>query len=152
MQVLTPPSEACADGFQTDRIVYQLKAVYFALYSLDAVLCLLVVPFAYFWYEEGDEGAQEAGEQTVAGRLWSAAKYTLAFLVLVIILFVVGFFAPVAKKARDEHRDLDYFKHLLTENRMSPLIPPPLPPPYTSLTTNETAQTANARSPSASAS
>lgn len=107
------------------------------------MLCLLVVPFAYFWYEEGDEGAQEAGEQTVIGRLWSAAKYTVAFLVLVIILFVVGFFAPVAKKARDEHRDLDYFKDLLTENRTSSPPVPPSPLPRRKPDSRRNAQTAN---------
>ncbi|TKA83766.1 putative lysosomal cobalamin transporter [Friedmanniomyces simplex] len=99
-----------------DDIVYQLKIVYYTLYSLDAVLCLLVVPFTYFWYEERDEVAAEEGTQTVAARLWGAFKYTIAFVVLCLILFLVGFFVPVARKARDEHRDLDYFKDLLTEN------------------------------------
>lgn len=100
-----------------DSILYQLKIVYYTLYSLDAVLCLLVVPFTYFWYEEKDEVAAEEGSQTAGSRLWGAFKYTIAFIILVLILFLVGFFVPVAKKARDEHKDLDYFKHLLTENR-----------------------------------
>lgn len=101
-----------------DDIVYQLKIVYYTLYSLDAVLCLLVIPFTYFWYEEYDELAAEEGTQTFGTRLWGAFKYTIAFVILVVILFVVGFFVPVAKKARDEHKDLEYFKDLLTENRM----------------------------------
>lgn len=101
-----------------DNITYQLKCVYYALYSLDAVLCLLVVPFTYFWYEEYDDVAAEEGTQTIGQRIWGAFKYTIGFLVLVVVLFLVGFFVPVAKKARDEHRDLDYFKDLLTENRM----------------------------------
>ncbi|KAI7280265.1 putative lysosomal cobalamin [Hortaea werneckii] len=100
----------------TDSIVYQLKVVYYTLYSLDAILCLLVVPFTYFWYEEHDEVASEEGTQTVGQKIWGAFKYTLGFVVLVVGLFLVGFFVPVAKKARDEHRDLDYFKDLLTEN------------------------------------
>ena len=102
-----------------DNIVLQLKIVYYTLYSLDAVLCLLVVPFTYFWYEEYDEVATEEGTQTTGSKLWGAFKYTIAFLVLVVILFVVGFFVPVARRARDEHKDLDYFKDLLTENRKS---------------------------------
>ena len=101
-----------------DNILYQLKIVYYTLYSLDAVLCLLVVPFTYFWYEEYDEVTTEEGSQTIGQRLWGACKYTIAFLLLVVILFIVGFFVPVASKARDEHKDLDYFKDLLTENRM----------------------------------
>jgi LMBR1 domain-containing protein 1 len=100
-----------------DSILLQLKVVYYTLYSLDALLCLLVVPFTYFYYEEYDEVSAEEGSQTVGSRLWGACKYTVAFLVLVVILFAVGFFVPVAKKARDEHRDLEYFKDLLIQNR-----------------------------------
>lgn len=103
-----------------DSILFQLKVVYYTLYSLDAVLCLLVVPFTYFWYEEYDEVAAEEGTQTVGNRLWGAFKYTIAFIVIVLILFLVGFFVPVATKARDEHRDLDYFKDLITKDRMYP--------------------------------
>lgn len=100
-----------------DTILFQLNVVYYTLYSLDAVLCLLVVPFTYFWYEEYDEVATEDGTQTLGSRLWGAFKYTIVFIAICIILFLVGFFIPVAKQARDDHRDLDYFKHLLTENR-----------------------------------
>ena len=100
-----------------DNILLQLKIVYYTLYSLDAILCLLVVPFTYFWYEEYDEVATEEGTQTFGGKLWGAFKYTIAFIVIVLLLFLVGFFVPVATKARDEHKDLDYFKDLLTENR-----------------------------------
>lgn len=103
---------------EVDGIVYTLKVVYYTLYSLDAVLCLIVVPFAYFWYEEYDEAATEAGTQSVGTRLWGAFKYTIAFIILVIILFLVGFFVPVAKSTqRSGHMDLDYFKNLLSENR-----------------------------------
>lgn len=101
-----------------DNIVLQLKIVYYTLYSLDAVLCLLVVPFTYFWYEEYDEVATEEGTQTIGSKLWGAFKYTIGFLILVVILFLVGFFVPIAKKAKDKHKDLDFFKDLLdNENR-----------------------------------
>lgn len=103
-----------------DNILFQLKVVYYTLYSLDAVLCLLVVPFTYFWYEEYDEVATEDGTQTFGSRLWGAFKYTIVFIAICVILFLVGFFIPVAKQARDDHRDLDYFKYLLTENRTCP--------------------------------
>jgi len=75
------------------------------------------VPFTYFWYEEYDEVAAEEGTQTVGSRIWGAFKYTIVFIALCLILFLVGFFIPVAKQARDDHRDLDFFKDLLTENR-----------------------------------
>ncbi|KAF2146969.1 uncharacterized protein K452DRAFT_323994 [Aplosporella prunicola CBS 121167] len=100
-----------------DNIVFTLKVVYYTLYSLDALLCLLVVPFTYFFYEEYDEAAEEEGRQTIGGRLWGAFKYTIAFIALVVILFLVGFFVPVAKNTRhSKNMDLDYFKNLLAEN------------------------------------
>lgn len=104
---------------RVDNILLTLKIVYYTLYSLDALLCLVVVPFTYFWYEEYDEVATEERTQTIGKRLWGALKYTLAFIALVIILFVVGFFIPVARDRRGAHFDLDYFKNLLTENRKS---------------------------------
>jgi len=99
-------------------ITHTLQIVYYLLYSLDAVLCLLVVPFTYFYNEEYDEDAAEQGEQTVGQRILGALKYTIAFLLFVVIIFLVGFFVPFAKQAKhDKHLDLDFFKHLLAENR-----------------------------------
>lgn len=101
-----------------DRITYSLTIVYYLLYSLDAVLCLLVIPFTYFFYEEYDEVATESGEQTIWKRFWSAFKYTICFMAIIVILFLVGFFVPVSKNR--DGQDLDYFKKLLTENRKCP--------------------------------
>lgn len=105
-----------------DNILKTLKIVYYSLYSLDALLCLVVVPFTYFWYEEYDEVATEEGNQSFGQRFWGGFKYTIAFIFFVIIIFLVGFFVPVAKDRRGGHYDLDYFKNLLTENRMLPLF------------------------------
>ncbi|KKK23788.1 hypothetical protein P175DRAFT_0496917 [Aspergillus ochraceoroseus IBT 24754] len=98
-----------------ERIVFSLKLVYYILYSLDVLLCLLVVPFVYFWYEEYDEVAAQAGEQTSAQRFLGAFKYTLSFIAIVVVLFLVGFFVPISKD-KNGH-GLDFFKKLLTENR-----------------------------------
>lgn len=104
-----------ATDHEVNKILFSLKVVYYLLYSLDALLCLLVIPFTYFWYEEYDEVAAEEGEQTTGNRFWAAFKYTITFIAIVIVLFLVGFFVPVAK---DNHSGgLDYFKKLLTENR-----------------------------------
>jgi len=100
-----------------ENIQYTLKIVYYTLYSLDALLCLLVIPFTYFWFEEYDPDGQEDGTQTFASRLWGAFKYTIFFIALVVMLFLVGFFIPFARKFKDgDHQDLDYFKKLLSEN------------------------------------
>ncbi|OSS50716.1 hypothetical protein B5807_04067 [Epicoccum nigrum] len=98
-------------------ITHTLQIVYYLLYSLDALLCLLVVPFTYFYHEEYDDDAAESGEQTVGQRILGALKYTIAFLLFVVIIFLVGFFVPFAKQAKDDkNMDLDFFKHLLAEN------------------------------------
>lgn len=90
-------------------IVLSLKIVYYGLYILDAAMCLLVIPFAYFWYEEWDP------EATTKQRLKGAFKYSIFFVVLVVVLLLVGLFAPAARKMKG-HVDLDYFKRLLMEN------------------------------------
>ncbi|KAL8907160.1 MAG: hypothetical protein Q9207_001582 [Kuettlingeria erythrocarpa] len=98
------------------NIVYTLKIVYYTLYSLDAVLCLIVVPFTYFWYEEYDEVAAEEGSQTIGSRFWGAMKYTVGFVALAVILFLVGFFVPVARDRSGAHYGFEYFKRILEEN------------------------------------
>ena len=107
------------------NIVKTLKIVYYTLYSLDALLCLIIVPFTYFYYEEYDEDATEIGEQTLAARLWGAFKYTIGFIILVVAIFLIGFFVPYAKQMKGDKRpDLDFFKDLLLQNRKSHLPVP----------------------------
>lgn len=106
-----------ADPKTVHNILLTLKIVYYALYSLDAILCLLIVPFTYFFYEEYDDVDAEEGNQTFSQRFLGALKYTSIFIALVLILFLVGFFVPVITDHKGDHMDLDYFKHLLTENR-----------------------------------
>lgn len=101
---------------RVDAILYHLKVLYYSLYSFDALLCLVIVPFSYFWYEEYDEVDEEEGTRGFGAKLWSAFKYTIAFILLVVILFLIGFFVPAARNTGDSHRDLDYFKRLLEEN------------------------------------
>lgn len=104
-----------------EGVLSTLKIVYYTLYTFDALLCLVGIPFAYFWYEEYDEiDEEENSNKTFSGRLWGAFKYTIVFLVLVVGLFLVGFFVPAAGGRKggsaDKHLDLDYFRHLLAEN------------------------------------
>ncbi|RYP20901.1 hypothetical protein DL765_002551 [Monosporascus sp. GIB2] len=100
---------------RVDNILFTLKVVYYSLYSFDALLCLVVIPFSYFWYEEYDEVEEQEGNQTVGSRFWGAFKYTIAFIFLVIILFLVGFFVPAAGSHGGKHLDLDFFKRLLED-------------------------------------
>lgn len=100
---------------EVDKITSSLTVVYYLMYSLDALLCLLGIPFAYFWYDEYDEVATETGQQTAGQRLWGAFRYTMPFITIVIVLFLVGFFVPVLRNKNG--MDLDYFKKLFIENR-----------------------------------
>lgn len=101
-----------------EGLLFTLKIVYYSLYSLDALLCLVAIPFAYFWYEEYDElDEEEDAERSFASRLWGACKYTGICLVLVVAVFLIGFFAPATgRRNGEEHLDFDYFKKLLAEN------------------------------------
>jgi LMBR1 domain-containing protein 1 len=102
---------------RVNSILLQVKIVYYALYSLDALLCFIVLPFTYFWYEDYDEVDAEEGTQSYAQRFWTAFKYTIVFILLAIIVFLIGFFVPIAAKDKHGgHYDLDYFRRLLAEN------------------------------------
>jgi LMBR1 domain-containing protein 1 len=100
---------------EVDKITYSLTVVYYSLYFLDALLCLVGIPFAYFWHEEYDEVAVETGDQTACKQFWAATKYTLAFIAVVIALVLVGFFAPMLES--QPGHDLGYWRGLLIENR-----------------------------------
>jgi LMBR1 domain-containing protein 1 len=99
-----------------DSILYTLKVVYYSLYSFDALLCLIVIPFAYFWHEEYDEIEVEEEGRTLGSRFMAAAKYTLFFVAFVVVLFLLGFFVPAAGDSSQAHWDLDYFKKLVAQN------------------------------------
>ncbi|OAQ97026.1 hypothetical protein LLEC1_03615 [Akanthomyces lecanii] len=97
-------------------ILLSLKVLYYTLYSFDALLCLLLIPFAYFWYEEYDEIEFEEEGRTWRSRLWAAAKYTLFFVALVVALFLIGFFVPAAGSAdpgKDWSSPGSYYRELL---------------------------------------
>ncbi|KAI9806956.1 MAG: hypothetical protein M1833_002614 [Piccolia ochrophora] len=101
---------------RVQSIVLTLKIVYYTLYSFDALLCLIVVPFTYFWFEEYDEVEAAEGAQTFGQRMWGAFKYTIGFILFVVIIFLVGFFVPVARNRKGAHFELGYFVDLLAEN------------------------------------
>lgn len=99
-----------------DSILLTLKIVYYSLYSFDALLCLIVIPFAYFWHEEYDEIEVEEEGRTLTSRFWASLKYTLFFVAFVVVLFLLGFFVPAAGDTSKDHWDLDYFKKLIAQN------------------------------------
>ncbi|KAF7728493.1 hypothetical protein EC973_006046 [Apophysomyces ossiformis] len=90
------------------NITDTVQLVYYGCYGSVAFFSFLLVPFAYFYFEEYEE------EQTVRDRALSAMKYTSFFVVICILLFLFGLFLkPSHTKPR---LDLDWFKKLLTES------------------------------------
>ncbi|KAK9450056.1 uncharacterized protein V1518DRAFT_415418 [Limtongia smithiae] len=88
-----------------------VQIVYYLLYSMDAFLILILIPFTYFWFEEWDE------ESTTAGRIRGALKYSAIFATIAIILLILGLFIPYGRGVRSGEYDFTYFRQLLTENR-----------------------------------
>lgn len=77
------------------NLFMQLKLIYFCLLSFDIILCFIILPFTYFWYEEcDDEAAEQQGRQSVLGRLVGTFIYTSGFIVFVVLLLLIGFFLP----------------------------------------------------------
>ncbi|PYH46688.1 putative LMBR1 domain protein [Aspergillus saccharolyticus JOP 1030-1] len=107
--------ESWATQNVVDKDLSLLTGIYYLLYSLDAILCLLVIPFVYFWYEEYDEVASEAGEQTPVQRLWAAFKYAIPFVAIVAVLLLVGALAPLSKAEYDNEGV--YSTYSLVDNR-----------------------------------
>jgi LMBR1 domain-containing protein 1 len=99
-----------------DRLLRTLRIVYYALYSFDALACLVVIPWTYFWYEEYDEIEVEEEGRSVLSRACAALRYTLFFIALVVIVFLLGFFVPAAGDIDRSHWDIDYYRGLLAEN------------------------------------
>ncbi|KAK9475083.1 uncharacterized protein V1510DRAFT_409983 [Dipodascopsis tothii] len=89
-----------------------VKIVYYILYSVDAFLILILIPFAYFWYEEWDGGESSVGE-----RIRGALKFAVIFLGVAVALLIVGLFIPYGRGVANSTYDFVYFRQLLDENR-----------------------------------
>ncbi|KAK7207326.1 hypothetical protein BZA70DRAFT_271004 [Myxozyma melibiosi] len=96
---------------QLTRSETAVKVVYYLLYSMDAFLILLLIPFTYFWFEEWDE------ESTTGGRIRGALKFSIIFIVIAITLLILGLFIPYGRGVRDNEYYFIYFQQLLMENR-----------------------------------
>lgn len=101
---------------KVQEIVTSLRTCYITLYSIDAVLCLVIIPFTYFFYEEYDDIESEEGHQTLAQRIFGALKYTLIFTILLLFFFFTGFLTPRVRDPKGSQFDLDFFKRLLIQD------------------------------------
>ena len=59
------------------------------LYGSVLGFAFLIVPFAYFWHDAKDVG------KGFGRRLFDGCKFTVAFVLIITILFVVGLFVRI---------------------------------------------------------
>eukprot|EP00771_Trimastix_marina_P001225 gnl/Trimastix_PCT/2279.p2 GENE.gnl/Trimastix_PCT/2279~~gnl/Trimastix_PCT/2279.p2 ORF type:complete len:519 (+),score=141.55 gnl/Trimastix_PCT/2279:80-1636(+) len=63
-----------------------IKVLYYVLYCLLFIFGFVLIPFAYFWYEEDDL------DITFGRRFLGALKYSVFFLIAIIIILIIGLF------------------------------------------------------------
>eukprot|EP01117_Protostelium_nocturnum_P002843 TRINITY_DN13763_c0_g1_i1.p1 TRINITY_DN13763_c0_g1~~TRINITY_DN13763_c0_g1_i1.p1 ORF type:complete len:531 (+),score=185.67 TRINITY_DN13763_c0_g1_i1:87-1679(+) len=88
---------------------------YYTLYSLVLLFSFVLIPFAYFYYEEDDENIT-LKEKVVAG-----CKYTLFLLVIIVILFVVGLILYTVNpgdKPTSITNTKDWLKHIVNDTNI----------------------------------
>jgi len=76
-----------------------IRIAYYVLYSLVLFFCFVLIPFAYFYYEEDDE------DITLGQKIWAGCKYTIFLLIIVIVLLVVGIILAVVQPAEKPTKD-----------------------------------------------
>ena len=81
---------------QVDTVRDLTTYAYYTMYALLLVFSFVLLPMAYFFFDEKDE---EAGTSCCT-RLMSSMKFTLGFLVFMASVLLIGAFA-VAKRAPD---------------------------------------------------
>ncbi|KAJ3025079.1 hypothetical protein HDV00_000364, partial [Rhizophlyctis rosea] len=88
-------------------IMKDLKVGYYGFYIGITIYCFVVMPWTYFYYEEG------GNEEPVRQRALAALKYTSATLFIIIALFITGLLV----RFRDvPDTDLDWYRRLITAN------------------------------------
>ena len=81
-------------------------------YGAVAAFSFFLIPYAYFYYEEKEDGPVPTSKAT---RRNGAFKYTLFFIGIAFILFMFGLF--IKPNILPPHIDLEWFKNLLIESR-----------------------------------
>jgi LMBR1 domain-containing protein 1 len=68
-----------------------IRVLYYILYTSILVFAFIIIPFAYFYYEENDDRV------TIKERVWGGCKYTIFLIIIMIILLVIGFILFLVK-------------------------------------------------------
>ncbi|OQV16881.1 putative lysosomal cobalamin transporter [Hypsibius exemplaris] len=78
-----------ANKTDRDSVEAGVMYAYYSLYSVLTVLAFLVLPFAYFYYEERDD------DRPWRPRFCSALKYSIGFTILAGAILLTGAFIPL---------------------------------------------------------
>jgi len=78
--------EWAANQTTVDNLVNSITIVYYVLYSIMLAYCFIVIPFAYFFFEEYED------EITFGRRALGALKYTIFTVVIMVVILILGFF------------------------------------------------------------
>jgi LMBR1 domain-containing protein 1 len=97
-----------SSGHDVETRQHALRIIYAVVYVVVLVLCFLVLPFTYFYYEERDS------EVTTKQRVFAGLKYTIFLLVMLVVLAVVGVFVKGASVTGDPDIS-DYVKKLFAD-------------------------------------
>ena len=68
-----------------------IRDFYYVLYCAMFVFSFAIAPFAYFFYEEGND-------VPLKSRIWAGFKYTIFLILIIIVLLVIGLFIDSAGK------------------------------------------------------
>jgi len=88
-----------------------LRVFYYVLYGLILGFAFMVIPFAYFYYEEHDE------DVSIGQKVWGGIKYTIFLVIIVSILLIVGlvlYFVPHGAKPANTQEAKDLIQTIVT--------------------------------------
>ncbi|KAI8065024.1 hypothetical protein BDF21DRAFT_346581, partial [Thamnidium elegans] len=100
--------KAWATAQVIETMTFTTSVVYYVCYGLITLFSFILIPFAYFFYEEYDE------DQSIKDRIFGALKYTMFFVMISFLLSMFGLFLKPTTKA--PKIDLDWFRKLLTDS------------------------------------
>ncbi|XP_065185123.1 probable lysosomal cobalamin transporter [Sycon ciliatum] len=81
---------------QREEITNAVLYGYYALYGLITLFAFILLPFAYFYYEEGGDEESTPREKACTG-----VKYTLGFVFVCAVLLLVGGLVPFSNGTSD---------------------------------------------------
>jgi LMBR1 domain-containing protein 1 len=90
--VMIIPVDIYAVSLKNEDINSVISVLYYIFYAGILATCFVIIPFVYFFYEAYDP------EGTTGKRIVDGCKYTVALLVVVVVLFVVGLFLKPGEK------------------------------------------------------